>query len=315
LDITSSPKSGTKLITHTSNPGTVELSYGGVARNVCEVLVDKLQVTDSLFISAIGNDQFGHLLKSHLGNSMKLDLEGIITGSSRTAVYNCIMDERGEMIGAIADMDILEKDITANQVEKILKSRMSGTGNRVIFLDGNLSVNVLKTVSELVKNSQNYSIFFDPTSVPKSIKPIDADCLAQMTYIKPNEDEIFAMAKHLQTKIGSKFNLNSLDSCIDLLILKGGVKHILLTCGPKGVIYATRQNSKIVKKKFDAFKLPKNARVNVTGCGDNFCGGFIYGITYGHSIEKSIQMGMKAAHLTLQSPFAVHPDLNVKSLE
>jgi pseudouridine kinase len=301
-------------MSHTSNPGNVTLSYGGVARNVCEVLVDKLGVRDALFISAIGNDQFGNLLKHDLGQTIKLDLAGIITGDNRTAVYNCIMDETGEMIAAIADMDIFEKDLTPQNVLSILKPKLQTKVDGLIFLDGNISVNVFQTIDEIVKQNPNYSVFFDPTSVPKSIKPIDANCLCQMTYIKPNEDELVFMAKHLQKKLGSKKNIENIDDCLDLLILQGGVKHILLTRGPKGVIYAKKGPKGVQKQYFKALDLPSHVPANVTGCGDSFCAGFIYGIIHGKTVEDSIVMGTRAAHMTLQSPFSVHPLLSVEHL-
>jgi pseudouridine kinase len=300
LDITSSPRD--KLVSMTSNPGPVKLSFGGVARNVAEVL-KKLQV-DAFLVSAVGNDDFGNLLKNHLKEE-KFDLQGIITGSNRTAVYNCIMDEKGEMISAIADMDILE-EISPQHVERVLKLKMISNGKRTIFLDGNVSIGVFQTVARLAKES-NYNIFFDPTSVPKSVKPIDAKCLGDLTFIKPNEDELFAMAKRV------KKNVKSMDDCMELL-LRQGVKHVLLTRGDKGVVYATLVNNKMKKQFFNTFPLPPNSTRNVTGCGDNFCGGFLFGITNDYSIEKSIVLGMRAAHLTLQLPYAVHPDLSVNSI-
>ncbi|KAL0479044.1 pseudouridine synthase/ kinase [Acrasis kona] len=311
LDITSAPKPNTPLIANTSNPGSVNLTFGGVARNVHEVLVSKLNVENVMFITAVGSDSFGKLITSHLGGS-----GDIAVGPNRTAVYNCVMDHTGEMTSAIADMDVLECDLTPQHVHNVLSKKLNTIGQRVVFLDGNPSVQVFEKVCEMCPN--NYLLFFDPTSIPKCTKPIIAKCLDRIDYIKPNQDELFAMSLYLYEEIGTRpevkeLNIRDINDCLKLLIVYGGVKNILLTLGADGVIFAKKsKNNSIYKKHFPTFPMKASDRVNVTGCGDNFCGGFIYGIGNGYNVEESILMGMRAAHLTLQSPFAVHPLLNTE---
>jgi pseudouridine-5'-phosphate glycosidase/pseudouridine kinase len=109
VDITAQAQAGVEnaLIMHSTAPGSVSLSLGGVARNIAEaahrVLASNSPQLSSLLVSAIGHDHFGRLLISETaGTGMRVD--GLVKSDKRTAVCNMILDSNGGLIGGVADM-------------------------------------------------------------------------------------------------------------------------------------------------------------------------------------------------------------------
>jgi pseudouridylate synthase / pseudouridine kinase len=92
---------------HSTVPGHVSLSLGGVARNIAEaahrVITSKSPELSLLLVSAIGNDHFGRLLINEtIGIGMRVD--GLVKNDKRTPVCNMILDGNGGLIGGVADM-------------------------------------------------------------------------------------------------------------------------------------------------------------------------------------------------------------------
>jgi pseudouridine-5'-phosphate glycosidase/pseudouridine kinase len=96
-----------------TSPGAVSVTLGGVGRNISEAAHRILTAhsaqlsTATMLVSPIGDDTFGRLLldeTQHIG--MRTD--GLTQSPrARTAVCNMILDSAGNLIGGIADMDII----------------------------------------------------------------------------------------------------------------------------------------------------------------------------------------------------------------
>jgi pseudouridine kinase len=294
LDITA--RSYEKMIAKTSNPGEITLSYGGVARNVLEVLCKLNSVP--FFITCIGNDEFGDILETHL---RELDVYplGVLRSRRKTALYDCMLNSDGDMESAVADMKIFD-EISPIVIAKFEKQIQNAP---IVFIDANIRLDTAIAVATLCEKHA-VPLFYDPTSVPKSLLFLHDDFLKRVTYIKPNRDEIIAMASKLKGR-----QIDSIDECLDT-ILKKGVKNILLTLGEKGVIVANRSGNTHFK--------PLTVRVvNTTGAGDNFCGGFMYGVVHGKSIETCVRYGQNASKMAIETELSVNPELSetkIKSL-
>lgn len=90
-------------------------------------------------------------------------------------------------------------------------------------------------------------VFFEPTSKHKCNKIVDPSILPYITFIKPNLDEIQALAH----AIDPKSNTQHPNECIETL-LKAGVQNILLTMGSQGIKFGHYQGTKIAISDFDA---------------------------------------------------------------
>lgn len=108
--------SATILGSHSTLPGAVTLSLGGVSRNIAEAAHRVLssangpRSSDVLLVSALASDAFGRLLIEETARiGMRTDglLEAEDADRARTAVCNMVLDGQGALVGGIADMEIM----------------------------------------------------------------------------------------------------------------------------------------------------------------------------------------------------------------
>jgi len=121
IDITAqaSPSSYTDLAVHSTAPGHVKLTLGGVGRNIAEashrVMAARYPELSSILLAPIGRDAFGHLLVNEL-QAYKMRTDGLSRKDDRTAVCNIVLDTSGALVGGVADMGITET-FTGDQVK------------------------------------------------------------------------------------------------------------------------------------------------------------------------------------------------------
>ncbi|KAI0335190.1 indigoidine synthase A-like protein [Cubamyces sp. BRFM 1775] len=187
---------------HTTAPGEVALTAGGVGRNVAEaahrILTSYSKDHSSLtaLVSPIGDDPFGQLLVSET-KQVGLRTDGFISvPKARTAVCNMVLDSAGGLIGGVADMDVI-RTLDAAKIIHVLEKH----NPRLLAMDANMSHETLKSLV-LYANKRNIHTFFEPTSVPKStaIFPAVAAALnavstdqAPVTFATPNVLELAHM--------------------------------------------------------------------------------------------------------------------------
>jgi len=94
------------LAAHTTVPGRVSLSLGGVARNIAEACHRLTPPSTTLLIAPVGQDAFGTLMSTEL-KLMGMRSDGLIPEKGQsTAVCNMTMDNNGSLAFGVADMDI-----------------------------------------------------------------------------------------------------------------------------------------------------------------------------------------------------------------
>ena len=88
-----------------SNPGHIEVGYGGVARNIAHNL--SLLGARSQLLTVFGGDLFGGLLHDHC-KQQGIDIHlSERESKSRTGLYLCINNHGGEMIAAVSDTEVI----------------------------------------------------------------------------------------------------------------------------------------------------------------------------------------------------------------
>lgn len=98
---------------HSTSPGTVGLHLGGVGRNVAEaahrISMSKFQAQPSatILVSSVGDDSLGRLLLEET-QRMGMRTDGIVITRQRSAVCNMVLDGSGNLIGGVADMNIVQ---------------------------------------------------------------------------------------------------------------------------------------------------------------------------------------------------------------
>ncbi|MDO9455416.1 PfkB family carbohydrate kinase [Nocardioides sp.] len=140
-----------------SNPGTVTVTAGGVARNIAEVLV-RLGTPTSL-VSAVGGDQHGDLVVE-VSSEAGIDLTHVRQVDGATGAYVALLDVGGELVGGVSDMtdcDLRPDDLDADLL----------AGADLVVLDGNLSPETLGAALDL---AGTVPVALDPVSVPKAAR-------------------------------------------------------------------------------------------------------------------------------------------------
>ena len=281
-----------KMVQQTSNPATSNVSVGGVARNIAENL-GRLDLDVSLF-SLGGYDQDFQYIKRETEPFVNMQhvtqRKGFATGA-----YSAVLDQMGEMQLAIADMQIYEE----MNVEWLADYQNVLSQARLIVLDLNLP---FETVNYILNLARQYTIdvFVIPVSGPK-MKHLPRD-LSGVTWLIVNQDESEAF---FDIKVKTQTDFEQL---VDRW-LEAGVQNIVITRGSKGSIYGRQEG---IRKTFTPPTVKKV--IDVTGAGDAYAAGIIYGYLNDFTPEDSIYLGMANSYYTIQSPFTVQIDLNEEKL-
>lgn len=300
---------GGNLIKYTSNPGKINISSGGVGRNIAHNLA--LLNIPVVFLSAVGDDGEGIKILEELQKAGVITDQMLISEQYPTGIYIAILNEKGEMEVGISDMPILEEiDIEYLRAKAFLIKE-----SRFVVIDTNLSAESIEYAVDLC-NKVEVPLLMETVSVEKS-KKLSNVLFGEnwgnkfIDYMTPNQKELEAI-----TRIKIE-NEKDLDKAIEKLRNRG-VRNIIVTMGEKGVYLSSsaeyiRENSKDNKdRKFSGNKFMPPFRgevIDVTGAGDALVAGLVYGIIKGYSIEVATRFGLAAAALTVSSKEAVRRDL------
>ena len=276
------------LVLETSNPVVSSISAGGVSRNIAENL-GRLGLSVKM-LSVAGDDENFAWLEKEIKDIIDFSLVDRIPGKM-TSNYTAILDLEGDMCLALADMTICEEmtpDWLSSHENEVKQASL-------VIADLNLPQETLQALIELT-SLEKIPLAIIPVSGPK-MKRIP-DNLQGVSWIVVNEDES-------KTRYG-EHTLSELAT----LWQKDGVENIVITKGTKCGVFA---DSTGVVKTFTPIKA--DYVQDVTGAGDSFSSGVLYGALKGASLEESIGYGLTNSYFTVQAIETVRKDLNAKSFE
>lgn len=281
-----------EMALRTSNPATSSVSVGGVARNIAENL-GRLQLDVSL-LSLAGQDQDYHLIKKE--TEPYINMQNILQKSGfATGAYNAVLDGQGEMQMAIADMQIYD-EMTVDWIGgyfNVLKEA------ELIILDLNLPYETVEYILTLARQYE-VEVVVIPVSGPK-MNRLPSD-LKSVTWLIVNQDESEA---YFDVTVETEADFEGL---IDRW-LKAGVENVVMTRGSKASLYG---NHKGVRHTFQPPVVEQV--IDVTGAGDAYAAGIVYGHINQLDPIEAIQYGMTNSYYTIQSAATVRPDLNKDKL-
>ena len=296
----------------TSNVGTMQHSHGGVGRNITECL-GRFNLSPT-FVSVTGNDDVGRSIVSHL-KEIHVDVEHIVQiDGRRTAVYTAVLDGDGDLIAAVADMEILDEDLNAHVVASYNNSVVEQFQHSIVVVDGNVSAQALLAMAE---QKAGPSIWFEPTSVEKSTRCLPI--LDALSLMSPNVDELMEIARHLGVASGSAeecavVDVQQMGDSVVSRMRRDGPAWVLVTMGDRGVVVCSNvdgEESTHLKPEVVVTEM-----VNCTGAGDCLLATVaalrLQGMV---DMEKAVGIGMKAASLTIQSEMAVSTQLDREWLD
>ncbi len=268
----------------TSNPAVTMQTYGGVARNIAENL-GRLGIVPVL-IAAVGDDQEGeevlrHCAACNVDVSSVLRLKGYATGT-----YTAILDYTGEMITALADMQICDH-LTVDDLESRWLAIASSS---MIVADTNLSTETLTYLLEKARRD-SLSLCLVPVSRPKLMRlPPRLDGIFLLVM---NRDEAEALAD-----MALKDQEDVIHACE--VISRRGLRNIIITRGVQGAFWWAEGG------RCGSVATEPVSIVDETGAGDAFVSGVIYALqSDAADFERACWFGIRVATLTLQTQKSV----------
>lgn len=288
IDIQGSTNS--HLVMFDSNPGKVDISLGGVGRNIAENMC-RLGLSTKL-ISAIGNDLYGNQILSQC-KSLGIDIDDCyVSNEIPTSIYVSILNDANDMQVAISHMDILEKiDVSyINSKHKFISDSLA------IVIDTNLSKEVIDYITSVYSH---IPIFIDTVSTAKCMKI--KDIIGKFNTIKLNKYEAEALSN---IKIN---NVSDLELCSKKL-LEQGVNKVFITLGKDGVFCATKDTS----MKIDGIKANT---ISATGAGDAFTASLVYCHLNDFDIEYTTKFSMASSIIALSHENTINPNMSVENIE
>ena len=277
------------LVSADSNPGTVRVSLGGVGRNIAHNL--SLMGTDVRLLTAYGDDVHGQRIAASC-SELGIDLSHArpITGGT-TSTYLYLMDEQGEMIMAVSDMEICKK-ITPTY----LASHMGLLQNaQLVICDCNIPEESLVYLAE----NCTAPLFCDPVSTAKAekLRPI----LDKIHTLKPNR---------LEAELLSGVKIETLEDVARAAdkLLALGVHRLFISMGADGV-YAAMGDQRL--------HLPNlpGRMVNTTGCGDAFMGALAWAYLEGMDLKQTALAGLAAGAIAMESAETINPAISATALK
>ncbi|PFA66664.1 sugar kinase [Bacillus sp. AFS015802] len=280
------------LIPETSNPVKTEQTSGGVARNIAENL-GRLGKSAKL-ITVVGEDTEGSWLLQQTKTFADVSGSERLVNES-TGAYSAILDEQGEMMFAMADMNIYES-VDISFIEKRWGLISS---SEMVLLDTNFPEDVLIYIMRRCQ-SEGVPLTVIPVSAPK-VKKLPSSLEGVSWFIcNKGEAEMYLDMK-IETE-GDYFK-----AAKDLTLR--GAERAVITRGDQGLVYYTTY------KEATAILPPKVAVQDVTGAGDALVAGILFGYLKGSDTDGACRIGVICSSITLQSEHTVAPTLNRSKLQ
>lgn len=267
-----------------SNPGKVELSLGGVGRNIAHNM--RLLGLNVELLTTLGSDSRAAQVEESckelgIGLSRALRVPG-----GRTSTYVFVGGSDGDMAVAVADMEICEKltpDYFASQLPFLNNAA-------AVVLDTNLPRVSLAYLAERC----TAPLFVDPVSTAKAEKL--TGLLGRIHTLKPNRMEAELLS-------GVKITDDaSLRTAADAL-LSQGVQRVFLSLGADGVLAAQRGETRIVP-------ICRAEMVNATGAGDAMMASLVWSFLAGRTLAESAAAGAAAAAIAVESEETINPSMS-----
>lgn len=276
MDIGGSPAG--RLVLRDSNPGVLTMRAGGVGRNIAHDL--RLLGAEVSLIAAVGGDAYGSgILESCYAAGLDMSMARIMP-ERRSSTYMYINDESGDMLVAVADMDIC-REITPEYLSPLMERINTAAA---VVLDANLEAETL----EYIAANCTAPLYADPVSTAKSLRL--RGIIGRLTAIKPNAIEAERLTGESDPELAAK------------ALVDAGVKQVFVSMGSRGMIAADKD------RLLHLAAAPAKV-VNTTGAGDAAMAAIVRSGMLGLSLEQTAEAALRAGALTAESPEANSPRL------
>lgn len=269
------------------NSGYVKYIHGGVSRNVAEDIANiELRPT---FISIVDESALGEEVVRKLENH-KVNTDYILKKPQGMGTWLAVFDERGDLAGSISQRpDLLPiLDLIDEKGDEIFKNCDA------IVLEADIDAVIVKKVLQFAKKYQK-KIFAVISNMAIAVKR--RDFLKEFDCLVCNDIE----AGQFFAEDFSKKSPKELLEIIKEKVIASQMKAMVVTMGAKGSLYANNQG------EFGITPAKKVHVKDTTRAGDAFCSGLAIGLTYGKTLAQSTEIGTQLAASVITSSENVCP--------
>lgn len=203
-----------------SNPGEIEISAGGVTRNICDNLA-RLGA-DVKLVSAVGDDLFAQIICEQSAQA-GIDVSHIYhTPGRSSSMYLAILDNSGDMHVALSDMHVLQ-NLPLDYLER---KRELIANAAVVVTDPCMKAERFERVLSYCRPGQIVCVDPVSTAYARALIPY----IGQIHTVKPNRLELEILA-------GQPVDTDArLESACETL-LNRGVQRVFVSLGAEGCFY------------------------------------------------------------------------------
>lgn len=271
-----------------SNPASAVTGFGGVARNVAELLA-RLGAQVSL-AAAVGDDAAGRDLIRHTAASgVEMSLTVAQPGVATAEYLAILAHDTGDLILGSAAMEQAEQAMDG-RINAVLAALPRSC---IIFADANLSPATLARVAAHATREECL-LALDGVSVAKAPR-LPAN-LAGVRLVVMNRDEAAASS-------GMKGGAATLAAAL----VRRGAACAIVTAGAEGATLADADGIRHAPAS-------PVAAVDVTGAGDSLVAAILWRMSLGETPDQALPWGMAAAAAAISSPASVHPGMSAAFL-
>ena len=260
----------------TSNIGEVEVTAGGVGRNIAENLA-RLGV-DVALMAHVGDDANGRMVVEAC-RAAGVETGLVETCEAPTGVYLAILDEHGEMVAAVNDMRAAD-EMTAARLEAKADQLAAAA---MLVADCNVSVESLAWLCRFADDEQ-VRLVIEPISVAKARKLLAFERKSPVFAITPNLQQLTELTGIAEPRkaIARSHEL--------------GFANVVVHCGKQGALVSDGRAPPIAVPSFETAGI-----ADVTGAGDAAVAGLVCGLVEGRPLADAARIGQAAAALKLRS--------------
>lgn len=264
------------------NAGRVEYVHGGVGRNVAEDIANvELR---PIYLGIVDDTPLGAAVLQKLKNH-KVNCDYTLTIPDGMGTWLAVFDNNGDVAGSISKRPNMFPllGVLENKGDEIFEQAES------VVLEVDLDKAVVKKVLELCEKhgTKAYGLVSN-----MSIAIQRRDFLQKFDCFICNQLE----AGQLFLEEYEEKTPEEMRDILAEKVQRANIPSMVVTMGGQGAVYADRKGNKGICPA-------KNVVVkDTTGAGDAFCSGVVIGLTYGKTMEESIEIGaMLAASVIVSS--------------
>lgn len=231
--------------------------------------------SDVIFLGKVGEDTFGDDLIKSMKES-GVDTSNIERDKEATGIAAINVDRDGNNNIVVIPGANWKVDIEyLKRHEKVFQE------SDIVVFQLEIPMESVKEGLKIAKDAGKITILN-----PAPAKDLDDETINNIDILIPNEHELERMAK---------IQIVDEDSMLEAanILLKKGIKEIIVTLGSKGVLHIDKKGHKFI----ESYKVEV---VDTTAAGDSFIGGFTSSYIEDRDIGKAINMGQKTAALSIQ---------------